>query len=83
MTGLLCPGCGSQRAFYHVLHGDFIESFRMNLLFLPALAYGMTAFLISAAFPQRWPGIRKRYFGQVAAWITLAVILSFWILRNI
>lgn len=83
VTGMQCPGCGSQRAFYHVLHGNIAESFRMNMLFLPAMMYGMIAFLISTVFPGRWQGIRARFFGQHAAWITLAVIISFWILRNI
>ncbi|MDX1652370.1 MAG: DUF2752 domain-containing protein [Brumimicrobium sp.] len=28
--GVECPGCGTQRSFYALIHGDFIESFLYN-----------------------------------------------------
>ncbi|WP_394993457.1 DUF2752 domain-containing protein [Emticicia sp.] len=31
-TGLYCPGCGGQRAFHELLHGNFIKAFNYNLL---------------------------------------------------
>ncbi len=31
-TGLYCPGCGGQRAFHHLLHGNFEKAFEYNLL---------------------------------------------------
>lgn len=34
LTGYDCPGCGGQRAFYYFLHGDFVNSFKMNPLFV-------------------------------------------------
>ncbi|MES2519595.1 MAG: DUF2752 domain-containing protein [Bacteroidota bacterium] len=37
-TGFYCPGCGGQRAFHDILHGNFIAAFHANLLiylFLP------------------------------------------------
>ena len=42
MTGYDCPGCGGQRAFYHLLHGNFIKAAKFNLfiyLFAPLLGY--------------------------------------------
>lgn len=38
-TGLLCPGCGSQRALHHLLHLRFDQAFVHNpaLLAAPAL----------------------------------------------
>ncbi|MAH35780.1 MAG: hypothetical protein CMO42_10955, partial [Verrucomicrobiales bacterium] len=32
LTGLDCPGCGSTRAAYLFLHGDFLEGFSRNPL---------------------------------------------------
>ena len=32
LTGLKCPGCGSQRAIHSLLHLDFIGAIRYNLL---------------------------------------------------
>lgn len=37
-TGLLCPGCGSLRALYQLLHGHLITAFRFNPLLVVALA---------------------------------------------
>lgn len=31
-TGLYCMGCGGQRAFHALLHGDFQHAFQNNLL---------------------------------------------------
>ncbi len=32
MTGFSCPGCGLTRSFVHFFHGNFIQSFSMNIL---------------------------------------------------
>ena len=40
MTGYYCPGCGGQRAFHQILHGNLIQAFHDNFLifiFLPFL----------------------------------------------
>jgi hypothetical protein len=31
-TGLYCPGCGGQRAFHAILHGDIVAAAQNNLL---------------------------------------------------
>jgi Protein of unknown function (DUF2752) len=36
-TGLYCPGCGGQRAFHHLLHGDFASAFQDNVLIFMVL----------------------------------------------
>lgn len=38
LTGFYCAGCGSTRALYAALHGDFAASLRSNLLLFPLLA---------------------------------------------
>lgn len=45
LTGLYCPGCGSTRAIYQLLHGHLLTALHdnaMTVLALPFLAY--TAF---------------------------------------
>ncbi|MDR1964896.1 MAG: DUF2752 domain-containing protein [Planctomycetaceae bacterium] len=37
LTGLYCPGCGSLRAMYYLLHGHFSVSFRYQPLLVPFL----------------------------------------------
>ncbi len=42
VTGYDCPGCGGQRAFHELLHGNFIEAARLNLFiyfFAPLLLF--------------------------------------------
>ena len=38
-TGLLCPGCGSLRALYHLLHGQIAVAFRFNPLLVLSLPF--------------------------------------------
>ena len=83
LTGWLCPGCGSQRAIHQALHGHFMESFRLNTLFLPSILYGLIGLVISSLLPQKWPNVRKRFYGSDAAYIALATVLFFWVGRNI
>src|ERR1700749_3263759 len=39
LTGFDCPGCGSQRAFFFLLHGDIINAIRKNLLLVISLPF--------------------------------------------
>ena len=77
LTGYKCPGCGTQRALYAFLHGRCIEGIKLNPILLPAIAY-MVLLLTSKT---------KSYYnlltGKVACNIILAVIIVYWILRNI
>ena len=40
LTGLNCPGCGSTRGLYALLHGNFLIALRDNALFVLSLAGG-------------------------------------------
>lgn len=44
-TGWQCPGCGSTRALFSLLHGDVVLAFAMNPLLLSA--YASAALLIA------------------------------------
>ncbi len=37
LTGLYCPGCGSQRAVSSLLHGDIIKAFHYNVMLAASL----------------------------------------------
>ena len=72
LTHLHCPGCGVTRALYHLLHGHILRSLRCNLLLLPLGALAIAVYL-----RPRWGTAR------IATYTTLAVVLSYWILRNL
>ncbi|MBO4648223.1 MAG: DUF2752 domain-containing protein [Lentisphaeria bacterium] len=69
---LYCPGCGSTRATYCLLHGDLAGVCRYNPFYLPTLVFA--ALLI---FLHKWAG--KPVI--VRSYIVLLVL--FWICRNL
>ncbi|WP_380906181.1 DUF2752 domain-containing protein [Sphingobacterium suaedae] len=85
LTGLECPGCGSQRAIHALLHGDVRRAFQHNALllpFIPYLAIGFAFRFIHEPSPQllEW---RKILFGEYAIKLVGLSILAYFILRNI
>ena len=81
-SGLKCPGCGSQRALHQLLHLDFAAAFRYNACLVLSIPF--LVFLIVADFLRfRLP---KLYFvsrNPILSWTILALILLWWVLRNI
>lgn len=84
ITGLKCPGCGSQRAFHQLLNGDFAEAFRYNALAVASVPYLMMAAFLVPYRGKSWVlrSVREFLFRGMAVYIIIAVILAFWILRN-
>lgn len=83
-TGLYCPGCGSQRALSSILHGEFLQAIRFNLLFvlsLPLLAYSAVVTIINKTSGQHI--VQKIFYSTFFVRIVLIVILTFWLLRNL
>lgn len=82
-TGLYCPGCGSQRAVHSFLHFRFPEALHYNFLLFPAglfIAYHLVRPAMNKHFRLNWPDLLYR---KNTPWIILAVVVIFWILRNI
>lgn len=84
-TGLHCPGCGSQRAIHALLHGDIWKAIQHNFLII--LAFLLLVYkLFLWAFPYRKKLNRKRknvLYANATPWIVLAIVVLFWILRNL
>jgi len=84
-TGLLCPGCGSQRAIHDLLNLNLLEAFKENSMVVLALPYLITGTIFDfLKNPNKrilkW---RKMLFGKTAIYIILIIIIAFWIVRNI
>ena len=81
LTGYYCPGCGTQRAFHSLLHGNIVSALSYNILFvllLPLIIYFLLYFIIY----NKRSKVRIIYKKQFAYFI-LFVILIFWVLRNL
>lgn len=81
LTGLDCPGCGSQRMIHALLHGDFREAWAQNpflLLMIPFII-----FLLWLEFNRKK---RMALYIKVHSLPTVIVFCSllcgWWILRN-
>lgn len=79
ITGLQCPGCGSARACYHLLHGNFLTAIDYNLLlvcFIPFL-------LIECI---RWfgPALKSQFLRMnIKSYYVLIIVILFWVIRNL
>ena len=81
-TGLLCPGCGSLRATHYFLNGQWNLAFRCHpLLFC---LFPILALLVGKL---GYEHLRKTSytlpFESHVYWLILAIVLLFWVLRNI
>ena len=81
LTGLECPGCGSQRALHALLNGDVAAAWTYNPLVI--ILTPLSALLIySNVRRQRYPRLH-RALNSPAAILTLALGVTVWfIIRN-
>ena len=82
MTGLLCAGCGATRAVHQLLHGHFIEAFRLNAMFVvtaPLLLVG-AASEARRAIRGDSPALMKRPW---IGWTILGVLVGWGVVRNV
>lgn len=84
VTGLKCPGCGSQRAVHYLLHFDIVNAFFRNPLLVLSLPYMLVGFLIEyTRIGKDYPKLKKVLFGKIAAYSAFAITTVYWITRNI
>lgn len=84
LTGLDCPGCGSQRAIHELLHFNFLNAISYNALLVFSVPYIVLGiFFQNENIKKKYPKIRKVLFGTKAIYILIFIIIIFFVLRNI
>lgn len=85
LLGIDCPGCGSMRMVYSLLHGDLAAAARFNavaLVALPLLALAFVTWTVG-----RWRGRRVEALAwQRSRWaplVALAVFSTWFVIRNL
>lgn len=83
-TGLLCPGCGSQRAVHYLLHGAFTKAWHYNELLPLYAVYGglLLLFSHSKGLQRRFPGMRRWLSSKPIVLSFLGVIALHFVWRN-
>ena len=82
LTGYDCPGCGAQRAFHALLHGDVSDAWAYNPYIFFALPVALV-YILTDAMPRRAVRLRRILYHPVAVAVILVSVLGWWILRNI
>jgi hypothetical protein len=83
LTGLYCPGCGSTRALYQLLHGHLSQAVAYNPAMVAALPFLGYAFI---TYVRRVVWGLPRGEGRLPAgliWAIAGALSLFWVLRNL
>lgn len=84
VTGFDCPGCGTSRALYSMIHMDFANAWSMNPILFFAIPYGIVIlWLHYGGGAHRYPRLNRSLTGFRAILIVIAIILIYWVGRNI
>ena len=84
LTGMKCPGCGSQRAIHALLHADIKTAFSYNVLLVLSIPYVilLLGVRIYQLFNPYSPLILKVQ-RSLYIWIFFAIAMTFFVARNI
>lgn len=76
LTGLECPGCGSQRAIHALLRGDFVAAWEYNALVVAGIL-PVAVYIYAEATRTCNPRLYAR-LNSMPAIITAAVVILVW-----
>ena len=82
-SGILCPGCGSTRATYALLNARPAESIRYNPLVIVLALPAVIAMLVAGVRSVLGSPPRRSRLPGSTGFIVLAIILVYWVARNI
>jgi len=84
LTGLKCPGCGSQRTIHALLHADIHSAFSYNalvVLTIPYLLILIAGKIVQFINPYSKFAIKLQH--PYIIWSFFIIVILFWITRNI
>lgn len=82
LTGLKCPGCGSQRVIHSLLGGDIAAAWHYNAFMVAALPV-IALYSYAELRRRRHPQLYNRLNSPAAIWSIFAATVLWWLLRNI
>lgn len=82
LTGLKCPGCGSQRVIYNLLNLNIHRAFEYNA-FLVCMIPIIPLFIIIQACRKQYPSLYNIMFGTPFIIGILVITILWWAIRII
>jgi Protein of unknown function (DUF2752) len=83
LLGIDCPGCGSLRMLYSLMHGDLLGAARFNALGLAAVVLLMWAYAVWTYGRLTGRRIGSWQHHRWSAAVTLTLVLAWFVVRNI
>ena len=84
LTGLKCPGCGSQRAVHALLHADLASAFAHNALLVLSLPYlALLSGVRLYVHRHSASSLRATLESPLAIRTYFVIAIAFWIARNV
>ena len=84
LTGLDCPGWGSQRAIHHLLNLEFNSAIRANALLVFSIPYILLLVVVKLVKSKKpfWTRLNRTLYSSIAIWTVFAIVIFWWIARN-
>ncbi|HEY2503922.1 MAG TPA: DUF2752 domain-containing protein [Mycobacterium sp.] len=83
LLGIDCPGCGSLRMLYSLMHGNLLAAARFNALALVAIGLLLWAYVAWTYGRVAGRRIRSWQHYRWSAAVTLSLVLAWFVVRNI
>ena len=83
LLGIDCPGCGSARMLYSLMHGNLVAAARFNALGLAALVLLVWAYLAWTYGRVTGRRVRGWQHHRWSAMVTLSLVMAWFVVRNI
>lgn len=84
LTGLKCPGCGTQRAFHELAHLNFAGVWHTNPILFLAIPYMLLlAYLSYFGGERRFPRLNAAVYSSRGVMAVFYIIIGYWVLRNV
>src|SRR4029077_17867065 len=83
LLGIDCPGCGSLRMLYSLMHGDLVAAARFNALALVAVGLLLWAYVAWTYGRVAGRRIGSWQHRRWSAALTLTLVLAWFVVRNI
>lgn len=81
LTGYSCPGCGVQRAFHALLHGNLWQALAYNYFFVISVPYFILA-CVAILLKGKFTRFRRYVEGRTLALIYVVCYCVWFVVRN-